>query len=68
MFVIVTGGKPSATLKLNILNLNKQVKLFHQGMQPVFRVIPEHPYWQRVPDRLIVNVSHLLVINFLAPL
>ncbi|CAG7832919.1 unnamed protein product [Allacma fusca] len=62
----IRGGKPLGNLKLNILNLNKQVKLFHQGMQPVFRILPERPHWERVPDRLIVNetLDHICSISF----
>ena len=47
-----------AYVKLNLVNLNKQVKMFSQGMSPVYRVIPGHPHWDRIKERptFIVNI------------
>ncbi|XP_031780428.1 cytosolic carboxypeptidase-like protein 5 isoform X1 [Nasonia vitripennis] len=38
-------------VKLNLVNLNKQVKMFSQGMCPVFKVIPGHPQWERIREK-----------------
>lgn len=43
-------------VKLNILNLNRQSKMFSQGMCPVFKVIPGHPNWERIRDKPSYNV------------
>lgn len=32
-------------------------RLVQQGMQPVYRVLPDKPEWERVLDRLIINVK-----------
>lgn len=37
-FFSVRGGKPSHILRLNVMNLNRQAKLFSQGMHPVIRI------------------------------
>lgn len=44
-----TGGKPNRICKLNVLNLNKQVKLFSQGMHPVMR-IGSFGKWERMKE------------------
>ncbi|KAK0164758.1 hypothetical protein PV328_003338 [Microctonus aethiopoides] len=38
-------------VKLNVVNLNRQSKMFSQGMCPVFKVIPGHPHWERIRDK-----------------
>jgi len=43
------GGPPGAVLKFTLLNLNKQSKLFSQGMVPVF-MIPGRTSWERLRD------------------
>ncbi|XP_011303422.1 cytosolic carboxypeptidase-like protein 5 isoform X2 [Fopius arisanus] len=48
------GIKSSAqgvSVKLNVVNLNRQSKMFSQGMCPVFKVIPGHPQWERIRDK-----------------
>lgn len=50
------GGEPNKVCKLNIINLNRQAKLFSQGMQPVIR-IGEHGKWERMRDNTKYNVS-----------
>ena len=38
--------------------MNKQVKLFTQGMSPVFKVIPsKYCKWQRIKERTTHDVS-----------
>jgi len=43
------GGPPGAVLKFTVQNLNKQSKLFSQGMVPVF-MIPGRTNWERLRD------------------
>jgi len=43
------GGPPGAVLKFTVQNLNKQSKLFSQGMVPVF-MIPGRTTWERLRD------------------
>lgn len=45
-----TGGEPGKICKINVVNMNKQSKLFNQGMHPVVRV-GETGKWERVKDR-----------------
>lgn len=54
----IKSPKPGVFIKLNLVNLNRQVKMFSQGMCPVFRVIPGHPQWERIRDKpsFIVNI------------
>ncbi|CAL7934428.1 unnamed protein product [Xylocopa violacea] len=47
----VKASTPSACVKFNIVNLNKQVKMFSQGMCPVFKIVPGHLHWERIRDK-----------------
>ncbi|XP_017877707.1 cytosolic carboxypeptidase-like protein 5 isoform X2 [Ceratina calcarata] len=47
----VKVNSPGAYIKFNIMNLNKQLKMFSQGMCPVFKTIPGHLHWQRIHDK-----------------
>lgn len=55
------GGIPCMDVKLNVVNLNKQGKLYNQGMAPVYKTIPDPNRWERVRERLSFDVS---VFNF----
>lgn len=57
---ILTGGIPCTDVKLNVVNLNKQGKLYNQGMAPVYRTTPGPNHWERVRDRLSFDVSMIL--------
>ncbi|XP_054978607.1 cytosolic carboxypeptidase-like protein 5 isoform X2 [Sorex araneus] len=47
----VRGGTPGKLIKINIMNMNKQSKLYSQGMAPFVRTVPTRPRWERVRDR-----------------
>lgn len=59
----VKAAKSGALVRLNVINLNKQVKMFSQGMCPVYKVLPGHPQWERIRDKPIyaVNILQKLV-------
>ena len=42
----MTGGKPGAWIKFNIMNLGRQVTLFNQGMRPVCLITSETSVWK----------------------
>ncbi|XP_044009366.1 cytosolic carboxypeptidase-like protein 5 isoform X2 [Aphidius gifuensis] len=44
-------------VKLNILNLNKQSKMFSQGMCPVIKVVPGQQNWERIRDKPSYNMD-----------
>jgi cytosolic carboxypeptidase protein 5 len=39
-------------IRLNIMNLNRQARLFEMGMLPVFRTVPGHEKWTRLQSRM----------------
>ena len=45
----VKGGPVGAVLKFTVMNLNKQSKLFSQGMAPVFKIQGKST-WERIRD------------------
>lgn len=53
----VRGGIPGKLIKINIMNMNKQSKLYSQGMAPFVRTLPSRPRWERVRDRPTFEVS-----------
>ncbi|XP_065223197.1 cytosolic carboxypeptidase-like protein 5 isoform X1 [Planococcus citri] len=57
----VKGGTPYSDIKLNVVNLNKQGKLYNQGMAPVFKASNETDQWERVRDRLSFDLKRNLL-------
>ncbi|XP_072490065.1 cytosolic carboxypeptidase-like protein 5 isoform X2 [Notamacropus eugenii] len=47
----VRGGIPGKLIKINIMNMNKQSKLYSQGMAPFVRTLPTRPRWERIRER-----------------
>uniref|UniRef100_A0A1B6BZZ5 Cytosolic carboxypeptidase-like protein 5 n=1 Tax=Clastoptera arizonana TaxID=38151 RepID=A0A1B6BZZ5_9HEMI len=47
----IKGGPSSSLLKLNMVNLNRQSKMYSQGMAPVFRISPGRNHWERIKDK-----------------
>lgn len=56
----IHGGKSFQACKINVVNLNKQAKLFSQGMHPVMKV-SENGKWERMKDNPTYVVSQLVV-------
>lgn len=59
----VKACAPDVSVKFNIVNLNKQVKMFSQGMCPVFKVVPGHIHWERIRERPTFTVNFVFTIN-----
>ncbi|CAL8313486.1 unnamed protein product [Lota lota] len=47
----VRGALPGKLLKITVMNMNKQNKLYSQGMAPLVRTVPGKTRWERVRDR-----------------
>lgn len=58
----IRGGEKNQLIKFNVLNLNKQAKLFSQGMHPVIKH-GSNGKWDRVKDKPVfyVNASFLFI-------
>ena len=54
----VRGGVAGRLLKINVMNLNRQGKLYSQGHAPFVKVIPTRPKWERIRDRPICDVRN----------
>lgn len=55
----VRGGAPGKLIKLHILNMNKQSRLYSQGMSPFVRTLPVRPRWERIRERPSFEVRGL---------
>uniref|UniRef100_A0A8C4HVC1 Cytosolic carboxypeptidase-like protein 5 n=1 Tax=Dicentrarchus labrax TaxID=13489 RepID=A0A8C4HVC1_DICLA len=47
----VRGAAPGKIVKINVMNMNNQRKLYSQGMAPLVRTLPGKNRWERVRDR-----------------
>lgn len=59
----VSGGPPGAFIKINVMNLNRQGKLYFHGMKPVFKVVPSKDNWKRIPGKVDFRVSFSLWLH-----
>ena len=57
----VKGGQPGKLLKINIMNLNRQGKLYGQGMAPLVKVVQGKNKWERIRDKPTFEVRLSLV-------
>lgn len=39
-----------------MVDLNRQAKMYSQGMAPVYRILPGRPHWDRIRDKPTYNV------------
>ena len=53
----VKGGQAGKVVKFNLMNLNKQGKLYNQGMTPLVKVLPCRNKWERIRERPFCEVS-----------
>ncbi|XP_063360646.1 cytosolic carboxypeptidase-like protein 5 [Cydia amplana] len=53
----VQAREPLVTVRLNLINLNKQGKMYNQGMAPVTRTLPGKPQWERIKDRPVHSMD-----------
>lgn len=61
----VRGGAPGKLIKINIMNMNKQSKLYAQGMAPFVRTVPIKSRWERVRDRPTFQmVDNQFILSF----
>ncbi|KAM4633561.1 cytosolic carboxypeptidase-like protein 5 isoform 2-T2 [Polymixia lowei] len=61
----VRGAVPGKILKINVMNMNKQSKLYSQGMAPLVRTLPGKTRWERVRDRPTFEmVDNQFILSF----
>lgn len=53
----VRGTAPGKLLKINVMNMNNQRKLYSQGMAPLVRTLPGKNRWERIRDRPTCEVD-----------
>jgi len=56
----VKGWNPGRVIKINIVNMNRQGKLYSQGHSPFVKTVPGRPKWERVRDRPTFEVFQTL--------
>ncbi|KAK7492909.1 hypothetical protein BaRGS_00015856 [Batillaria attramentaria] len=47
----IRGWTPNRLIKINIMNMNRQGKLYSQGHTPFVRLLPGKPKWERIRDK-----------------
>ncbi|GLG96635.1 uncharacterized protein GBIM_03561 [Gryllus bimaculatus] len=66
----IRGGTPCANMQLNIVDLNKQTKMYSQGMAPVCRIVPGKHHWERIkekPQFRVVDNVFILTFKYRTP-
>jgi len=59
----IRGPLASRSVRLNIMNLNRQSRLYNQGLSPFYRSsCSKTSSWQRVKERVAFEVRYL--VNF----
>ncbi|XP_077567164.1 cytosolic carboxypeptidase-like protein 5 isoform X2 [Stigmatopora nigra] len=54
----VQGVAPGKLLKINVMNMNNQRKLYAQGMAPLVRTFPGKNKWERIRERPAIDILH----------
>nr|CAI5859940.1 unnamed protein product [Callosobruchus analis] len=49
--------KSGMHVRINLVDLNKQVKMYSQGMAPVYRVLPGKTRWDRIQDKPVYSLT-----------
>ncbi|XP_074471125.1 cytosolic carboxypeptidase-like protein 5 isoform X3 [Sebastes fasciatus] len=61
----VRGAAPGKILKINVMNMNNQRKLYSQGMAPLVRTLPGKNRWERVRERPTAEiVDNQFILSF----
>lgn len=55
--VVTQANFEGNTLRLTIMNLNKQLRLYQQGFSPIFKTFPGRNRWERLRGPLNIEVS-----------
>ncbi|KAK9754042.1 Zinc carboxypeptidase [Popillia japonica] len=58
------ANAPNVLVKINLVSLNKQAKMYSQGMAPVYRILPGKPHWERVRDRPTYSSEDTFTLSF----
>lgn len=53
----IRGGQAGKMIKINIMNLNRQTRLYSQGHMPMVRTVPGRLKWERIKDKPTFEVN-----------
>ena len=60
----VKGCQAGKLVKFSIMNMNKQGRLYNQGMTPLVKVVPGRNKWERIRDRPSYEVRVRIIFKF----
>ncbi|XP_053300667.1 cytosolic carboxypeptidase-like protein 5 isoform X2 [Pleuronectes platessa] len=62
----VRGTAPGKILKINVMNMNNQRKLYSQGMAPLVRTLPGKNRWERIRERPTTEIiDNQFILSFI---
>ena len=66
--VVTQANFEGNTLRLTIMNLNKQLRLYQQGFSPIYKTFPGRNRWERLRGSVNVEVSreNAVLLNFVS--
>lgn len=47
-----------------MMNLNRQAKLYSQGMKPLYKILPHQPQWERIKEKPVSGVRTRSLLLF----
>nr|XP_023023775.1 cytosolic carboxypeptidase-like protein 5 isoform X2 [Leptinotarsa decemlineata] len=53
----VKAPASSLYVRFNMVDLNRQGKMYSQGMAPVYRILPSKPKWERILDKPTFSIT-----------
>lgn len=58
-----TANVSSVLVKINMVDINRQTKMYSQGMAPVYKVVPGKSQWDRIRDKPVFKVKVLMLVQ-----
>merc|ERR550534_100434 len=56
-FYFSVKGPCKVSVKFNLMNLNRQAKLYSQGMKPLYKILPHQPQWERIKEKPVSGME-----------
>jgi len=56
-FYFSVKGPCNVSVKFNLMNLNRQAKLYSQGMRPLCKILPHQQQWERIKEKPVSGME-----------
>ncbi|XP_076251015.1 cytosolic carboxypeptidase-like protein 5 isoform X1 [Rhynchophorus ferrugineus] len=64
-YFAIKAPQPGLLVRLNLVDVNRQGKMYSQGMAPVYRVLPGKLKWERIQDKPVYSlINDIFTLSF----